>query len=48
MGCTSHEERIREVLHELPELPQALIDLGYATDTSWIEERARVVESSAA
>ncbi len=30
-AAPSHEERIREVLHELPESPQALIDLGYAT-----------------
>lgn len=33
-----HRERIEQVLAELPELPQALIDLGYAADTQWIEE----------
>jgi len=32
-----HRQRIEEILREVPELPQALIDLGYETDTSWIE-----------
>ncbi len=47
-AAPSHEERIRQLLNELPELPQALIDLGYATDTGWIEEYARPLASSAA
>jgi hypothetical protein len=32
-----HRQRIEEILREVPELPQALIDLGYEADTSWIE-----------
>jgi hypothetical protein len=36
----NHHERILQVLRELPELPQALMDLGYAPDTSWIDEHA--------
>jgi hypothetical protein len=33
----AQSERIRQVLTELPELPQALVDLDYASDTSWTE-----------
>jgi len=32
-------ERIAQVLDELPELPEALIDLGYEANTDWIGER---------
>jgi hypothetical protein len=35
-----HSDRIGQVLTELPELPQTLIDLGYASDTKWIDQRA--------
>jgi len=37
-ACADHRDRIEQVLGELPELPQALIDFGYAPDTRWIEE----------
>jgi hypothetical protein len=30
-----HAARIRQMLQEMPELPAALIDLGYETDDSW-------------
>ena len=32
-----YTERIREILECLPELPEALIQLGYETDTKWID-----------
>jgi hypothetical protein len=31
-----HRDRIKEVLRELPELPEALIRLGYEPDTRWM------------
>jgi hypothetical protein len=31
-----HRDRIREILRELPELPQLLIELGYEADDSWV------------
>ena len=34
----AHRERIEQMLVQLPELPQALIDLGYETDDRWIEQ----------
>lgn len=33
-----HRDRIRQILREIPELPQHLIELGYETDTSWVDE----------
>lgn len=30
-----HRARIRQVLEELPDLPQRLIEMGYETDTAW-------------
>jgi hypothetical protein len=33
-----HRPRIQQVLRELPELPQALIDLGYEADNDWINQ----------
>jgi hypothetical protein len=35
-----HRTRIQYLLRELPELPQRLIELGYETDTRWVEEYA--------
>jgi Sulfotransferase family len=32
-----HRARIRSLLHALPELPDCLIEMGYETDTSWVE-----------
>jgi hypothetical protein len=32
-----HRDRIGQVLAELPELPQALIDFNYASDTHWTD-----------
>jgi hypothetical protein len=32
-----HQERIRAMLQELPELPSVLIELGYESDTSWTD-----------
>lgn len=32
-----HAARIRQILLELPELPQRLIDMGYETDTAWTD-----------
>ena len=32
-----HHRRIDNVLRELPELPEALIDLGYEPDSAWVE-----------
>ena len=37
-ACADHKDRIEQVLAELPELPQALIDFGYAPDTRWIDD----------
>jgi hypothetical protein len=33
-----HRDRMEFILRELPQLPQVLIDLGYESDTSWIEQ----------
>jgi hypothetical protein len=33
-----HRDRIRQVLQEMPELPQRLIEMGYEPDTSWTSE----------
>lgn len=35
-----HAARLRELLRELPELPERLIEMGYEPDTSWIREYA--------
>jgi hypothetical protein len=35
-----HRERIQQVLMEMPELPGALVRLGYETDTAWVQEYA--------
>ena len=32
-----HADRIRQILEEIPELPQELIAMGYETDESWTE-----------
>ncbi|HWE03372.1 MAG TPA: sulfotransferase [Tepidisphaeraceae bacterium] len=32
-----HKARIEDLLRQMPELPQALIDLGYETDDSWVK-----------
>jgi hypothetical protein len=32
-----HEERIRTLLTEIPELPSVLVDEGYEPDTRWVE-----------
>lgn len=31
-----HAGRIQQILHEVPEFPQYLIDLGYEPDTTWL------------
>lgn len=31
-----HRGRIRQLLEEMPELPERLIEMGYETDTSWV------------
>jgi hypothetical protein len=33
-----HRERIRQILADLPELPERLIELGYEADTAWTLE----------
>jgi len=33
----AHAARLAEVLHHLPELPAAVADLGYASDTAWAD-----------
>ncbi len=33
-----HRDRIRQVLSELPELPECLIEMGYERDTEWARE----------
>ncbi len=33
-----HRERLRQLVAELPELPDRLVELGYATDRSWLDE----------
>jgi hypothetical protein len=33
-----HRDRIRQVLAEIPELPQVLIEMGYERDTGWTRE----------
>lgn len=42
-----HYGRIEQILAEIPQLPQALIDLGYERDQSWIDRwrHARPVEA---
>jgi hypothetical protein len=45
-AAPDHDDRIRQVLSELPELPQALIDLNYAPDTSWIDAHARSLDAA--
>jgi hypothetical protein len=35
-----HRDRIRELLRDMPELPERLIDMGYETDTEWVGEYA--------
>jgi hypothetical protein len=47
-AAPDHSDRIRQVLAELPELPKALIDLGYASDTSWIDQHALTIAGIAA
>ena len=42
-SAPNHFSRIRQILTELPELPNSLIDLGYATDTSWLD---RLIDST--
>jgi len=32
-----HRHRMEEILRDIPQLPQILIDLGYETDTSWLD-----------
>lgn len=36
--AAEHRERIRQILEELPELPERLIELGYERDTSWTRD----------
>ena len=38
----AHAARLAAVLHELPELPAALVDLGYEVDHAWAEPFATV------
>jgi hypothetical protein len=48
-ASAEHRPRIEQVLRELPQLPQALIDLGYERDETWTEayrEAARPSEST--
>jgi hypothetical protein len=33
-----HRDRIRQILRELPELPERLIELGYERNTTWMRE----------
>ena len=33
-----HKARIQEILREIPELPERLIELGYETNTAWMQE----------
>lgn len=33
-----HRNRIEEVLREIPELPKYLIEMGYESDTSWVQD----------
>src|SRR5262249_26353983 len=33
-----HRDRIRQILQELPELPECLIEMGYERDTEWVRE----------
>jgi hypothetical protein len=33
-----HRARVREILAEIPELPQRLIEMGYETDAAWTHE----------
>lgn len=33
-----HRERIRQILLEIPDLPQRLVASGYESDTSWVHE----------
>ncbi len=47
-AADNHRDRIRQVLHELPEIPQTLIDLGYAPDTSWTKPYTRTATPVAA
>ena len=35
-----HRDRIRQLLHELPELTDVLIEMGYEADDSWTCEYA--------
>jgi hypothetical protein len=35
-----HRARIRQLLKEMPELPDRLIEMGYETDTAWTLEYA--------
>jgi hypothetical protein len=46
-AATDHHQRIEDVLSALPELPQALIDLGYESDTFWTEPYASSIGSVA-
>lgn len=33
-----HRDRVRHVLQEMPELPDALVQLGYERDTCWVQQ----------
>ena len=35
---SKHRARIQQLLHDLPELPDRLIEMGYEADTSWVGE----------
>jgi hypothetical protein len=35
-----HRERMRELLRDMPELPDRLVEMGYERDASWVEEYA--------
>ncbi len=33
-----HRDRIRQILREIPEMPEYLIEMGYESDTSWVRD----------
>ena len=37
-GGTRNTARIRQILREVPQLPEYLIEMGYEPDTSWVSE----------
>lgn len=46
-SAPEHRERIREIIRDLPELPEALVELGYEPNADWIEAVSGERESAA-